>query len=68
MDYLGDVDGAIPEVGEITIVFPNEKIAVDRETVFTDVSAENEITMGSAPADMSSESDLYCSSDLAAFE
>lgn len=68
VDSLGDVDGDNLEEGEITIVLPNEKIAVDSETVFTDVTAEYEITMGSAPADMSSEADLYFSSDLAAFE
>ena len=39
------MDGDNLEEGEITIVLPNEKIAVDSETVFTDVTAEYEITM-----------------------
>lgn len=62
-----DTDNDGYEEGEVTIIIPTENIDTT-ENKFTDVTAEYDITVGSAPIDMSSEADLYFSNSLAVYE
>lgn len=65
-DY-SDTDNDGYEEAEVSILVPTAKIDTTENT-FTDVTAEYEITLGSAPLDMSSEADLYFSNSLAVYE